>query len=319
MTLDAFDHEDLRALNIAEREALARPIRSKQLSLVDYTPSDPNSVDRLADPGTLTVLIAPAGAPILEDVRTAAEKGNAEDIELARMIRVELSRRRRVPIPEATQALVVAPVLADLRYGGLTLASSVFLPPDYEFAAGMIPYNGGPLAADGFSLIERYQAGSVEKLDALILRATPPLSDAERAALEQLPPDETEMNLSSVVYRPCSWTTIAVAGAVAASVAVFSAIGIAAAGTFAAEAVIAATGMTIVYGARFDEPDALTEALLAAKKRLSQSGGSLESLGDEQRLLAEEAISGLGPAGTARALLMFRRDLLLQTGKQRRI
>lgn len=300
-----------RALHRASQDADSRLVRTQALDLLDYVPSNVAAIDRLADPGSLTILLAPAHSTLIEEVRAAVASKDGADVELGARLRKDLDSRRRVDLTEAVTMMTRAPVIADVRYAGLTLASHISIPSGHDFALGMAPYNGGPLATGSFTLTERYRAISKDALQGVVIRCAPPLSDAERAALEQLSPAQGENNLGPVPMLWCNnftWAAVGI-GAVAVSAVAMSAIGIAAAGTFAGEAVVAATGMTVVYGARFDKPDALSEAIFESQNGLTRP--ELESESSQRtRRVAEDVIARLGPLGTARALLKVRRDLL---------
>jgi hypothetical protein len=169
------------------------------------------------------------------------------------------------------------PVFADVYYGGAPLNRGLFLPKGVELAVTILPYNGGRLTSDGFSLVEFYKEGSNEGLEGLVVRSDPPLTAAERAALRQVPAGERGRNVGPAL--PSCRTTWWAVGVVAATLA-----------TAAALQVAAAAGVTWT-GA------------------IAITGGMLRS-GREPEHLDPQEIAQLGPAASARRLLALRRDAI---------
>jgi hypothetical protein len=314
------NRNDVEALHAAEREIMRRPIRSRQIELLDYTPTDSKSELRLAAPGTISVFFADKGAGILDEIRDAVRHGNGQDIKVAQKLKKRLAGRPNLSVKKSVAMLQAAPALADVRYGGLAVCSNMFVPEDLDVAMCIVPYNGGPLAKTGFTLVEHYQPEAAEgqSLDAVLVKASPPLSKAEEAALNQLSPDQFEINIGkpSLMCGGYTWATVGITavGIIATGI---GAVAIAAAGTFEASAVIAATGMTVVYGTQFHDPGSLAKAVQEQGidlKRLKLAKGAVEP-GAEQ--IANAAVQRLGPAATARSLLMLRADLLTKKFRAR--
>jgi hypothetical protein len=305
-------------LHKAEREIMARPLRISPIELLDYVPSDPSSEVRLAAPGTIVVYLAEKGTDVLANVRQAIDRRDGTDLELANQFKQTFSETRHVPLSEAAAMLRESQVSADIRYGGTTVAPNMFVRNEFGLSPVLLPYNGGPISPNGFSLCEHYQPNSEIQLEALAVRNFPPLSEVEKAALDRIPPDQGELNVGTVVFADSgeggckdTWTDVGYGvAAIGAFAVTVSAVGIVAAGTLGAAEVIAATGLTVVYGANFDEPDRLRDALL--KAQLSDT--------DERRIReqTQAAVDEMGPATTARVLLGLRRDLLTQRIKPRR-
>ena len=142
----------------------------------------------------MTVFIAAKGAPILERVREAA--AGRGDAELAEALVKRFSGRSRQSYYRAYRLLRKAPSFAELRYGGRTLGTHLFPPPDTGLLVLENPYNGGRLAPQELTLVEHLRDDVEGRLDAVALRRAPKLSALELTVLEQVPEDQLEMNLS---------------------------------------------------------------------------------------------------------------------------
>src|SRR5262249_37579084 len=147
--------DDVQVLRPASLETEGRPYRIKPLEVIDYAADlDAERGALLVKPGCIGLFAAPKGSELLEEVRRAATAGDGSDRAGADRIRAMFVDRQMLPVEEAIRVLIAQPVFASLRYGGRTLATSVFTPPGSEIAAVAMPYNGGRLASEGFSLVE---------------------------------------------------------------------------------------------------------------------------------------------------------------------
>lgn len=184
---------DLDTLGAAALEAESRPMRCSPIEILEYTPSSGDPARQLAGPGTVTLFLARKGSPVLDEIRAAASGG--QDQQLTARLRAQSKGRTPLPLNRALEMLKAQPVFADVRYGGLTLASNYFVPGDAACSAVVLPYNGGRLARQGFTLVEHWRAADDSPLQAVALLHAPPLTAAEKAALEQVPADQLELNV----------------------------------------------------------------------------------------------------------------------------
>jgi hypothetical protein len=189
--------ENVQVLRPASLETEGRPYRIKPLEVIDYKADLDADGTVLIRPGTIGLFAAPKGSPLLEEVRRAATAGDGSDRAVAERIREQFVDRQMLPIEEAVRLLIDQPVFASMRYGGRTLATSIFTPPGSDIAAVAMPYNGGRLAQDGFSLVEHYREDSDAELDGFVLRHAPELTRSESAALDKLPAEMSEMNVGN--------------------------------------------------------------------------------------------------------------------------
>jgi len=180
------------------REIESRPMRVRKLDVVEYSPQGDAATRPLVVPGTITIILARAGSAQLARVREAARKGQALDAELSALVYEKYENRKPVSVAEAVARICAQPVIAEIRYGGSTILSGAAVADDLELAVTAVPYNGGRLAPGGFSLVERYREGTGHQLEGFILASAPPLTEAEKAALQQVPEDQLELNVGQV-------------------------------------------------------------------------------------------------------------------------
>ena len=185
-------------------EAEARPIRARRLEVLDHAPRGRRAEPPLVLPGAITVFVARAGAPLLAELRAALSgEGEPDPGLLDRVAGVyrQIEARPQVDPAEALEVLRAQPVFADLRYGGATLATGVFVPEEGEVGVLILPYNGGRLARWGFTWVEHVREDGAA-LEALVVRHAPPLTRAEAAALRMAPADQAELNVGLASFLP---------------------------------------------------------------------------------------------------------------------
>lgn len=204
---------DFDILGAAAKEAESRPLRCSEIEVMDYVPSSVDPALQLAGPGTITLILARKGSRILDEIRAAAGAGNGADQQLTARLRAQSRGRTPLPLEDALELLKTQPVIADVRYGGITVASNYFVPDDADYTAVILPYNGGRLARQGFTLVEHWREDVDCPLQAVALRHAPALTPAERAALEQVPADQLELNVGRA-YMCWALSVIAIAALV---------------------------------------------------------------------------------------------------------
>lgn len=236
----------------ARLEVEKRPIRETKLDVIEANPGS-----ELTFPGTVTVFIAHKGSGALERVRAAARHGAEESRKLKSHLHSQYEKHQPMSIEEYAQHVIHEPVFADIRYGGAVLNSGVYAPEGLDVVFVLIPYNGGRLAHEGFTLAEHYLEGSNAALEGLAVLTEPPLTAAEKTALSQVAPDQLSRNVG--FFDDCHTTWWAVA-------------------------VVLVTLATIT---------ATCLCAYAAEQHID-----------------EEEIKKLGPAASARALLVLRRRIL---------
>ncbi len=180
-------------LTVLSREVAARPERQRRLEVLDYAPSSVLPEKQIALSGTVTVFLARTGSELLARIRDAVKAKDRRDRTVAAHLHRQFKKRKRVPLAEAVDCARAQPVIADLRHGGRTLVENIVVPEDLEVAVIALPYNGGQLGA--LTLVEHFLEDDDLALEAVALRNVPPLTAAEKAALERVPPEMAGVNV----------------------------------------------------------------------------------------------------------------------------
>ncbi|MFG3188759.1 hypothetical protein [Streptomyces omiyaensis] len=193
------------ALQLAADELEERELRTSSIEIIDYVPSDPTR-RMLTPPGSVMVFLDREGAPLLDRIRGAVLERTGEDLRLAQEISDLFRVREKVSYYRAYRLLREAESFATIRYGARTLATHVFPSPQAGLVAIENPYNGGRLSPGELTLVEHLVPGTTARLAAVAVRHMPPLTEAERAAVDQVPDDQLEMNLTLRADCCDTWT-----------------------------------------------------------------------------------------------------------------
>jgi hypothetical protein len=181
---------------LAAHEAESRPLRYSSIPIIDYQPARPDG-PVLAPPGSVMVFVGYKGAKRIAQIRDVVTSGSGTDSQLAEELMAPHRERDLLSPFKAWRLLEIAPVFAEIRYGGRTLAKNVFVPPDLDLVWVASPYNGGALSPGELTLVEHLkQEGSPTALEGLALRFPPSLTAAEQAAIQNVPADQLELNLA---------------------------------------------------------------------------------------------------------------------------
>ncbi|GHO97532.1 hypothetical protein KSF_075800 [Reticulibacter mediterranei] len=255
-------------------ETRARQVRLTTIEVVDKTSSAQNAF--FGVPGTLTVFIARKGSDALHELRQALNSGGKDLLQVYHKIVEQTVAKIGGWTPEETvQATIQQSVFADLRYGETTLAQGLSVLQGLDMRMLFLPYNGGRLAPEGLILAERFTKGSDVALEALVVRVDPPLTPAEKFAL-QLVPADLAINNSEPIQTVVAADVAAIALTVAAVAA--TPIGVAA--------------VTV---------DEVVVGLIALVGRTPY---------DLEFHITEETLKQVGPTASVHKLLAMRRDFL---------
>ncbi len=219
----------------------------------------------------MTLVVARAGSGVLTEFRAAIKEGGVK-LEKFRERLSKQYRSARGSDDAIVKSMVNAPVLADVRYGGNTLNSGIFVPAKIDCAVAVFPYIGGRLSPQGFQLVEYPKDGSTERLEGVVVETSPELSAAELAALKLVPPAQLGRTIGTAISCRTTWWAVGLVG----------------------------TGLAT----------AATVGALAAATVIGTAAVILFQMGKESHL-SEAQIKKLGPAASARQLLALRREALL--------
>ena len=181
----------LEQIALAAEESRAQ--RTRKLKVLSYAPASNRGL-QLTPPGSVTFFIARKSASILEAVRTAVGRGGKVDRRLLTRLYEPMARLRPRALAERSAIVKSQPVLAEIRYGGKSLATHLYVNGD-DATIVVCPYNGGRFAADGFSLVEYVADGADSALDVAVVARVPPLSKVERAAIDKVAAEDRAINV----------------------------------------------------------------------------------------------------------------------------
>ena len=163
--------------------------------------------------GTMVVVLARAGSDVLPELRAALKEGGARLTKFHNRLLEQYRSAQRTSREDAVKAMVQAPVLADVRYGGNTLNSGIHVPQNIDCAVAIFPYNGGKLAAEGFELVQYPKAGAKDRLEGIVVETAPELSAVELAALRLVPASQLGRNVGVSVDCETTYWALAFLGA----------------------------------------------------------------------------------------------------------
>lgn len=193
-------------LQLAADELVDRSLAYRDIDVLEYVPTRSDAVP-LCPVGCVRVFVAAHGDPLLDRVRDAASADAYADVDVVENeLRPRLEGRERVPAYQVWRQLKQSAVFASVRYGGRTLATNVFLPEGLGFVVLDNPYNGGELYPEHLTLVEHRRDDADLRLDAVALRHSPPLTAAERAAVDLVPADQLEANVTLNASCCDNWT-----------------------------------------------------------------------------------------------------------------
>lgn len=184
-------------------EIESRPERKTRLTIVEGKPP-------LGAPGSLTVFVGKKGSSGLKRLEAAVERGGPSAEALQERLLSQYRKARKLSPPELAAHMPKEPVLGEVRYGGATLASGIYVPGNVDLAVIVLPYNGGRLATGSFEFVEHFKPDVKVRLEAVLVLAKPNLTQAERAALRLVPADQISKNVGHSADCDTTWWAVAV-------------------------------------------------------------------------------------------------------------
>jgi hypothetical protein len=206
------ERELLAGIEVLEAERARRMIERSPVVAVSYQPDDPVDGLGLLLPGTVTLFVASPGSSLLEEVAEVFGDGTPERVRrLIDTIAVDAAQRGRMDPLETARNLAASRAFASFRYAGKVLAENLGLPAGLDFGVISFPYAGLELDPADFVLEQYVKHEFQERLDAVVVIRPPVLSDAERAALELVPPEQREIGIGTPGHVAVTVTTVTVA------------------------------------------------------------------------------------------------------------
>lgn len=182
------EHAEVRAVRAVEDEITRRSMRSTTVEVLDYKPSSVIPASQLAPTGTIAVYVSRKGSPLLKEIREAARnpRGGRDRKVVRRLLRT-IRAKQPMDLDAAARLMLSQPVLANLNYGGSTMAQHLFADSADDVYITLLPYAGGPLIDDGFRFDEYLYDDDDEPLDCVLVKNGPVLNPAELAAIRKVP------------------------------------------------------------------------------------------------------------------------------------
>jgi hypothetical protein len=178
-----------------EREKAHRQSRSHPLDLLEYQPCEQDGALHLVQRWHL-LFFARVGNEHMRDLRAALLQESGRDVQLMQYFkRVQAQYREHAAQSAQSHLESVAsqPVIAEIRYGGMSLTSGFWLPADMQMGLVLLPTTGAQLAQGDFTLVQHVLPGTSQSLDVLLVTAPPSRTKAELAAQRSQLGDHLEL------------------------------------------------------------------------------------------------------------------------------
>jgi hypothetical protein len=153
--------------------------------------------------GSICVVSGARGAPLLEEVRAEARKGDASAVAkileaheatLGKRARESLEERREEQLSTG-EALTKIPSITEVRYRGKAVAEGMITHPEMKAMRTLIPYAGGRLDPEGFVASTYVHGERAPEVDTIVIVREPELSAIEQKVLDRLPEEVNQIVL----------------------------------------------------------------------------------------------------------------------------
>ncbi len=191
---------DLKLLGRVSDEIESRIPLKSGMDVIRYQPSSEDPDDQLAWPGSVVVYLTRKNSPLFKKICAAANGLEGCDAELAQQLREQSAGRVQIPLEDAVDQAIKRDNLVEIRYLGKSVASNFYIPDDADFITAVLPYTGGPLAPNGFEIIQNVTSDDVAPYEAVAVAALPELSEAEAAALARVPHNQLEIHVGKMFF-----------------------------------------------------------------------------------------------------------------------
>ncbi|HET6360747.1 MAG TPA: hypothetical protein VFH11_01670 [Gemmatimonadota bacterium] len=144
----------------------------------------------------MTCLVAKQGSPLLEQIKSAAQR---KDYSALRRYRNTIARelaavsRGRENLSESLNDM---PVLTEFRYGTQILAQRMFTTEMLEVATASVFYGGGSLDHDDFQAVDHFHPAIIPDTEHVVVVSMPSLTVLEQAILSRVPEEHSELFVS---------------------------------------------------------------------------------------------------------------------------
>lgn len=184
-------------LQQAIEQAKARRVsRSRSLEVMHYEPGASEEARHLVG-GWHLLFFARAGSPHMQEIRRGAlQQGSEGDVQLMKYFKwVQAQYRQHMAhsSQSLSDSIASQAVIAEIRYGGISIASGFWLPDDMEMGLSLLPVTGARLAQGDLTLVEHCLPSTSQSLDVLLVTTPPSRTKAELAAQRSGLGDRSEL------------------------------------------------------------------------------------------------------------------------------
>jgi hypothetical protein len=187
--------------------ALRRELQTRDLQFVKPTVLTVGDVESGGDAqavtppaGSIVIYYAAAGDKLLASIQAAlSAKDNKQLARLGREARKRLEAWEPRSENQILAELPEIPCLFDVRYNTKTVADHVGLLGKLRFGTVTLPYTGGRIADNGFQIAEYRKTAQTRGYQYFIAKRAPVLTRLERAALERVSAELSEIHVGSPV------------------------------------------------------------------------------------------------------------------------
>lgn len=149
-------------------------------------------------PGSVLLMFATRGSGELAEFESAFLARDRERLAaLQDQVQRSLQDRPLLSMSDAVGKLIDSPVHFDFRYSGKPLAAGLGLINGIQLGAILFPTNGGRILAEQLTVLEYCDPPDAPGYDYLVIHREASLTDLEQQVLASVPPDQTEINISS--------------------------------------------------------------------------------------------------------------------------
>ncbi|WP_280269086.1 hypothetical protein [Nocardia wallacei] len=176
----------------------------------------------LQPPGSLCIIVAPAGSAELDRIAAAVRAGRPQDADesVAAMNRV-LAKQEPLALDQLNEVIDRTPAFVDVEYAGSNVATTVFPHGDFDFARVVLPYAGGTFDPEKFAVVEYGREDGDPVLDVLVVVHEPERHEVVERILSRLPAESDALRIG-VAASEDACTVTATPVVVAVTVAIIA-------------------------------------------------------------------------------------------------
>lgn len=194
------------SLNLTDQRRV-RAFSRASLDVVSYSfaPTASGGDATLAPPGSLVLYIASHHSDALQDIRKAASKNQPMPPSIASQLQTEYGPLAKLDRESIAQSVFDASVFFDVLYQGQPVLSGGSILPGTSLAVYPLPFTGGDINPDAFSVDYYSRPNTKDRLAAFAVSNAPHLTEYEKTIIERVPQDLRHLYVGgglTVAYAP---------------------------------------------------------------------------------------------------------------------